>query len=222
VRRLDREKALETLDEIEALTSTPGRDSDAIAIGMPGIDGKALDLMVKVARLKGGLKLLVERYSASRSVIVVGALIGVLVRRAESTKLKDAYLLFDFIENLQRKDNSSILVTTLTAIQHQIGLAGVWQHTRMPESFYPFLQHCLDFTGARANWIHRGLSDQVQMAAIDLLFDMCKVKIFDLNFNKEQCKWIEDKVREIASLSTDNAIFQTHVSNFFNCLRTTD
>ena len=189
---------------------------------MPGIDGKALDLVVKVARLKGGLKSLIERYGASRSVIIVGALALVLVRRAESTKLKDAYLLFDFIEKLQRKDNPSIMVTTLTAIRHQIGLAGVWQHTRMPESLYPFLQHCLDFIGAEANRIHRGLSDQVQMGAIDVLRMMCEAEIFNFNFDEGQRRWIKDKVKEIADLNAGSAMFQSCASSFFNCLRTTE
>ena len=221
MRRVDREKALETLDEIERLTSLPGKDGHAIEIGIPGIDGNALDLMVKVARLKGGLKLLVEKYSASQSVIIVSGLVLILVRRAESTNLKNAYLLFEFIENLQRKDNSSILVTTLTAIRHQIGIAKVWHHTRMPESLYPFLQHCLDFTGAKANWIHRGLSDDVQMGAVDVLRTMCEVKTFDFNFSQEQRRWIEAKVGEIGNQNTNHPIFQTSVSDFLNCLRTT-
>lgn len=101
MRKLDKEKALETLSEIERLTSMPGKDGGAIAIGLPGIDGQASDLMVKIARRKEGLRLLVERYSASRSVIVVGALTHVLIGRAKSTTATDAYLLFEFIEKLQ-------------------------------------------------------------------------------------------------------------------------
>jgi hypothetical protein len=222
VRRLDREKAIDTLEQIESLTSMPGKDGGAIAIGMPGIDGKSLDLMVKVARAKGGLELIVERYSASRSTIIAGALGLVLTEKSKSTNLKTAYLLFKFIEKLQRKDNSGILGATLTAIKFQILLARVWQHTQLPESLYPFLQHCLDFTGERANWMHRGLSDWVQLDAIDVLRAMCEVKLFDFNFDEQQRKWIEDKVKEIASLNAENATFQTHASNFFNCLQKTD
>jgi hypothetical protein len=222
LRRSYREKALETLDQIERVTSIPGKDGGAIEIGIPGIDGKALDLMVKAARGKDSLKLLVERYGASRSVIIVGAILLVLVKKAESTNLKNAYLLFQFIENLQRKDNSSILVTTLTAIQHQIGLARVWQRTRMPESIYPFLQYCLDFTGTRASWMPRELSDEVQLGAIDVLRAMCEVRILNLNFDHAQHSWLEHKAKEIASLNAENATFQTQVSNLLNCLQKTD
>ncbi|HEX8070940.1 MAG TPA: hypothetical protein VF546_13375 [Pyrinomonadaceae bacterium] len=222
MRRAEKEKALATLDEIERLTSVPGRDGGAVEIGLPGIDGRALDLMVKVARGKDSLKLLVERYSASRSVVIVGALLFVLLKRAESTTHKDAYLLFDFIENLQRKDNPGVLVTTLTAIGHQIGLAQVWQRTRMPESLYPFLQHCLDFAGVKANWIHRGLSDAVQLGAIDILLDMCRAKIFALNFAPEQRRWLESKAKEIADLNTDHAEFQARAASFLNCLQAAD
>jgi hypothetical protein len=222
LRRVDREKALETLDHIEAVTSVAGKDGAAAEIGMPGVDGEALELVVNVARHKGGLKSLIERYGSSRSVIIVGALALVLVRRAERTKLKDAYLLFDLIEKLRRKDNPNILVTILTAIRHQIGLARVWQHTRTPESLYTFLQHCLAFPGVRANPKHRGLSDQVQAGAIDVLRIMCEAGIYDLNFDGGQRGWVEDKVKEIAKLNTRNAIFQTCTSSFLNCLRTTD
>ena len=79
----------------------PGKDDGAFAIGLPGIDGQALDLAVKIARRKGGLRLLVERYGASRSVIVVGTLALMLADRAQSTKVKDAHLLFELIEKLQ-------------------------------------------------------------------------------------------------------------------------
>jgi hypothetical protein len=218
LRKLDKERSIKTLDKIEALTSIPGRDSNAYDIGLPGIDGLTLDLMVKVARRKGGVKLLVERYAASRSQIVVGAISGVLTRRAESVKLKDAYLLFEFIEKLQRKNHSSVLVTILTAVKFQIGLAKVWQYTRMPNSFYPFLQHCLNFTGVQANEIPRTLSDEVQLSAIDVLETMCKAKIYNLNFDESQRQWIENKVREITIVNSDNEMFQKDASYFFDCV----
>lgn len=214
LRRLDKEKALERLDEIEALTSIPGMDRDAIDMRPPGIDGEALDLMVKVAQRKGGVKLLVEKYAASRSRIIVRALGGILLQRAKSTKLKDAYLLFEFIEKLQRKDVPGILGIT-TAIKFQIDLAGLWRHTPMPESLYSFLQHCLEFTSPKAKWKHRGLSDWVELGAVDLLWVMCEHKIYDLNFDEEQRKWLEDKVREIADSNPDNESFQRNASIFF-------
>ncbi len=217
MRKIDKVKALETLNKIKELTSTPGKDGGAIDIGLPGIDGQASDLMVKVARRKEGLRLLVERYSASRSVIVVGALTHVLVERAKSTIAKDAYLLFDFIEKLQRRDNSSVLVTVLTAVTYQIGLAKAWRQTKMPESVYPFLQHCLAFTGARANWIHRSLSDNVQLSAIDLLRVICEVDIYKLHFDDSQRNWIENKVREVVSANPDRERFQQGASYFFDC-----
>lgn len=218
MRKLDKEKALETLDKIEALTSIPGRNGNAYDIGLPGIDGLALDLMVKIARRKGGVKLLIDKYAASRSQIIINAVIGVLVHRAERTKLKDAYLLFEFIEKLQRKDHSSLLVTILTAIKFQIGLVKVWQHTPMPNSFYPFLQHCLEFTGARAYGIPHTLSNEVQVSVIDILWTMCRMEIYNLNFDKSQRKWIEDKVRELVIANSDNETFQRNTAYFFDCI----
>lgn len=216
--KLDQEKALETLDKIEGLTSQPGKDGTAIEIGLPGIDGEALDLMVKIARQKGGVKLLVERYAASRSQIIIGPLILILTNRAERTKLKNAYLLFEVIEKLQRKDKWGNLVTALTAIKFQIGLAKVWQHTRLPNSFYPFLQYCLDFSGAQANGVPRTLSDDVQLSAIDVLRTMCEMKIYILNFDESQRQWIEGKVREITDANASNKVFPRDASSFFDCV----
>jgi len=218
LRKLDKEKALETLSEIERLTSMPGKDGGAIAIGLPGLDAQAFDLAIKIARRKGGLTLLVEKYSASRSQIVVGVLALMLTERAKRKKPTEAYLLFEFIEKLQRRDHSSVLVTVLTAIKYQIGLAKAWRHTKIPESVYPFLQHCLAFTGARANWIHRSLSDDVQLSAIDLLRTMCEADIYNLNFDDSQRNWIENKVKEVVSANSEKDWFQQGASYFFDCV----
>ena len=88
----------------------------------------------------------------------------------------------------------------------------------MPESIYPFLQHCLAFTGAQANWIDRTLSDDVQLGAIDLLRTMCEENIYDLNIDDAQRSWIEDKVREVVAANAGNEMFQSDASYFFDCL----
>lgn len=218
MRRIDKEKILERLDEIEALTSIPGRDGNAYDIGLPGIDSEARNLMLKAARDKGSVKQLLEKYSGSRSVIIENALGSVLGRCTKRTKLKDAYLLFENIEKLQRKDIPAILGGTLSSIKVQIWRAKVWQQTPMPKILYPFLQHCLEFTSEKATWTHRGLADWVELGALDLLWTMCEHKIYNLNFNESQRKWIEDKIKEIAEANPDNKTFQRNTLYFFDCL----
>ena len=218
MRRLNKEKIIERLDEIEAFTSMPGKDGDAIGMGLPGIDGEALDLMVKVARRKDGVKLLVERYAASRSVIIVGALGFILTERAKTTKLKDAYLLFEAIEKLNRGDNLRVLGMPLTALKFQIGIAEVWQQMPMPKSLYPYLQDCLEISGELVTLTDRGLSAGIQLDAIDVLLLMCEKRIYNLNFDEEQRKWLENKIRKIADDNPGSQSFQRDTSYFFDCL----
>lgn len=215
MRKQDKEKISERLDEIEALTSMPDKDGYAIEIGLPGIDGEVLDLMAKAAKRNGGAKLLVEKYAASRSVIIVSALCGVLGQYTKRTKLKDAYLIFEYIEMLERKDSPGILGGILSAIKEQIRLTRIWQKTKMPDNFYPFLQHCLEFTSRKAKWKHHGLSDWVEIGAVDLLWTMCEAGIYNFNFDEKQRGWIENKIREIAAANLDNETFQLNTSIYF-------
>lgn len=218
MRKQDQEKIFATLDKIEELTSVPDRNGGAIEIGLPGIDGEAFDLMVKIARERGGVKLLVEKYAASLSQIIVGALLLVLTDRAKRRRLKNAHLLFDFIGKLQLKDRWGILVTTLTAIKFQIGLAKVWHRDPMPDSCYPFVQYCLHFTNAQADSKSSSLSDEVQLNVIDVLWTMCKERIYNLNFDEAQRRWLEDKVREIQGANSGNEMLQKDVLYFFDCI----
>ncbi len=196
----------------------PGRNGGAIDIGLPDIDGEALDLMVKVARRKGGVKMLVEKYAASRSVIVVGALGFILTEKSKTTNLKNASLLFDAIEKLRKEENFKILGMPLTALKFQIGIAKVWQYTRMPESLYSFLRDCLEPSGKQISIIDQQSFDEIQLDAIDILRLMCEIKIYELNFDNEQRKWLENKMKKIVEANSDNETFQRNISYFFDCI----
>lgn len=219
IAKISEEKALETLDKIEALASTSGTDGNVISTGMPDVDVSALELMIKVARRKGGVELLVKKYAASHSRDVIGALVLILVQRAEKTKPKDAHLLFEFIKKLQLKNDLGILVTTLTSVQNQIGLAKVWQNAKMPENLYQFLQHCLEFKEEQATRGDRKLANQVQLSVVGLLLLMCNVQNYDLNFNESQRKSLEDKIKEITTINSEDEILRADASYFFQCLK---
>jgi hypothetical protein len=106
---MNQTEAISRLDEIERL------DPD------PTFDVGALEIMETLAEKPEGLRLLVERYSASPSANIAVYLALVLGKKSAYSTPETAPLVFECAARLKRKDEDGALVSILGAMQSQIG-----------------------------------------------------------------------------------------------------
>lgn len=188
--------ALQRLDEIQEL------DPD------PTIDIGALRIMEELAGTPSGLHLLVVRYGSSPSAHIAGFLALVLAKQADHSTPETASEIFDFVGRLNRKDYDGALVSSLTAMQKQIGFGASWGNSpHPPSSLFPFLKHCLSYTGQHHHF--------VQWGAVELITVICCRYALSTVFEIEEIKWMRERIDELDS--TDNTLLATAIVEFREC-----
>ena len=192
------QEALNRLDEIEQLAPDPTVDAGALAI------------MRHLAQTPGGLRLLVDRYSISPSLNIIGYLSFVLAEHAEKATSESALLIFDFVERLRQDNYSEALISSLTAIQRQIHSGTAWGNSSKPPppSLYAFLQHCLNFSGR--------LYILVQSGAIELLTQLCEKQLLNVAFKPDQIKWVKERVNQLSK--ANNELLGESIAELHQCL----
>lgn len=189
-------EAVLRLDEIEQLDPDPSRD-----VG-------ALKLMEVVGEDPTGLRLLVERYSGSHSANIACYLALLLSLKSSHTSAEDAPLVFHFAANLKRRDCEGALVSTLNAMKNQIVFGPGWGNSPGPPGpLFPFLKHCLNFSGK-----HNTL---VQFAAVELVTSICERELVAATFKLEEWKWIAKRADELSS--TDDELLLNALEEFRDC-----
>ena len=151
---MNQTEALRRLDEIEKL------DPD------PTFDVGALEILESLGEKPEGLRLLVERYSGSPSANIAVYLALVLSKKSSYSTAETASLVFEFAARLRRNDQDGALISSLGAMQSQIGFGPGWGNTlRPPAPLFPFVKHCLNFSAKHNALVH--------FAAIELITVIC-------------------------------------------------
>jgi hypothetical protein len=190
-------EALERLNEIEQL------DPD------PNFDIGALDIMEVLAENPKGLRLLVDRYSASPAANIAVYLALVISKKSSQSTPETAPLVFECAAKLKRKDQDGALVSILSAMQNQIGFGPGWGDTsRPPASLFPFVKHCMNYSGRRHELVHFG--------AIELVTTICLGKLLTTVFSDTEIEWIQNRIDELAN--TDDVLITDAIAEFRNCL----
>jgi hypothetical protein len=194
---MDQTEAIRRLDEIEEL------DPD------PAVDVGTLEIMEAVGEKPEGLRLLVERYSASPSANIAVYLALVFGKKSSSSTLETAPLVFEFADRLRRKDQDAALGSILSAMQNQIGFGPGWGNTpRPPASLFPFVRDCLNFSAKRSSLVHFG--------AIELITTICCGNLLTTVFSDLEMQWIQKRIDELAS--TDAVLVIDAIAELRNCL----
>jgi hypothetical protein len=189
--------AITRLDEIEQL------DPD------PTFDVGALEIMEMLAERPEGLRLLVERYSSSPSANIAGCLALVLGKKSTQGTPETAPLVFEFAAKLKRNDHDGALMSSLNAMQNQIGFGAGWGDTLgAPSSLFPFLKHCLNFSGKRRVLVH--------FAAIELLTTICWGHLLTTVFSELEIQWILKRIDELGN--TDEVLVVDAITELRTCL----
>jgi hypothetical protein len=198
---MNQTEALSRLDEIERL------DPD------PTIDAGALEIIQELGATPEGLRLLVESYSGSPSANLVGYLALVLGEISNHSTPETAPLVFEFVARLRRNDYPEALISSLGAMQRQIGFGAGWGGTpRAPSSLFGFLQHCLNYTGRH--------NDLVQFGAVELIGIVCWGDLLSTAFEIDQLDWIQQRLDELSH--TDDTLLSDSISEFRECLARKD
>lgn len=194
---MNKTEALRRLNEIEEL------DPD------PTIDVGALEAMELIADNTEDLRLLVHRYSGSRSANIAGYLALLLSLRSSSITSETAQIVFEFAEKLKRNDYDAALMSTLNAMMNQIGFGPGWGNAPAPPPcLFPFLQHCLNYNGRRRALVH--------VAAVELLTTICAVNLITTTFKRDQIEWLANRIEELSS--TDDVLLGDAIAEFKQCL----
>lgn len=189
-------EALLSLDEIERL------DLD------PTFDVRASQIMEIVAENAQGLRLLVERYSGSRSVNIANSLAFILSLKSSHSTSETGPLVFEFAANVKRHDNEGVLMNTLNAMKNQITFGPGWGNTREPPGpLFPFLEHSLSFNGRHSALVH--------FAAVELVTLICERELVAAVFKRDEWEWIEKRIDELSDI--DDVLLQEAVLEFRDC-----
>jgi hypothetical protein len=194
---MNQTEAFRRLDEIEKL------DPD------PTFDAGALEVMESLGEKPEGLRLLVERYSGSASANIAVYLALVLGKKSSHSTPETAPLVFEFAAKLRRNDQDGALVSSLSAMQSQIGFGSGWGETPHPPfALFPFLKHCLDYSGKHNALVH--------FSAIELITTICWGHLLNTAFEPNQIEWIQKRVDEIAN--TDDVLVIDAIAELRTCL----
>jgi hypothetical protein len=194
---MTQEEVIRLLDEIES------RDPD------PSFDAGAFDLMSELAQTVDGLRLLVERYSGSPSANIAGSLALLLAEIADKSTTETAPLIFEFVARLRRSDHAGALGCSLTAMRNQIGFGAGWGDTpRPPASLFPFLKHCLNYSGRAPVFVQSG--------AVDVITGICWCGLLNSAFKSDELKWILERINQLSE--TDNDFLRDYIVEFEQCL----
>lgn len=194
---MNQNEAIKRLDEIEQL------DPD------PTIDAGALEIMETLAEKPESFRLLVERYSGSPSANIAGYLALVLGKQSGHSRPETASLVFEFAAKLKRKDYPEALISSLSAMQNQIGFGPGWGTTaRPPTPLFPFVEHCLNFSAKHNALVH--------FAVIELITVICWGHLLTTVFSNLEIEWIQKKVDELAN--TDDVLVIDAIAELRNCL----
>ncbi len=106
-------------------------------------EDEILDLCEGLAGTDASLAALVEEFSGSTVRCIVRAVSFVLAQSAFRVSEASAGLVYRHLEFLTARDDTTVLLNTLTAVQRQCIQGVPWPKGRPPSVLAPFLQHCV-------------------------------------------------------------------------------
>lgn len=162
------------------------------------------DVMEEISKEISGLRLLVERYRNSNSVLVFGhaaAAISHFARVATrdippntATLDEITRLTFKMLHDIRwltaRPDTLGGLLSTI----QMLIWTGEWNKSLVPNTFAEILERCLKF-----GWANEGQANLIRYEAVQTLVYLSKAGLLTSQFSKDQITWFQNEIERYQS-----------------------